>query len=207
MRQRDDKLEKIMALASSPNKNEAMNAMRKAREYIKSKEKDRIEHAYLYEEYDELEERRTNIFYSQAKDPWIQDLGLLVSQRCGCAMYIIRKQNGSRKTIVLFGHPDNVDITEKSLELSIGHLHQHQAVLKKRADYDKNAFNSYAFGYIDGLKKVYLKQDQEGGAAGAISITVPEDANERLRLITQKTTVRPQMKDSEYSRGFIEGNQ
>lgn len=189
-----DKIRKLMALSQSPNENEAMVALNKARELM-------IEYKISQSEVDSHEiknknfvKRKLNTWCTKYNDPWLLDLcGVIARAHC-CDYYITHQYGGKKLYMTIIGFEDDVNVAEMAFYYAMDTVYTSLRYKKKvwRGFYDQYGYttkdyrelqDSYAKGFISGVRANYKKQAEENQEVGLILVT-PKEVSDYMATIT-----------------------
>lgn len=171
-----EKIEKLLALASSPNENEAKAALLKAKELIA---KNKLTEA----DFEDLKEQELKSF--QCTDvAWTTDSGRIWMVRLAnliCNEYLCvsawRTPRGSRThTLVITGMEDDLEICKSVIGYAVGFIEGRIEHLQRkfRMQDPKAVANSYADGFILGLELAFEEQKTEHPEWGLV-VVKPEE--------------------------------
>ncbi len=182
------KITKLLALSKSSNRHEAYAALTKARELMAK---------YKFNEYDFIEEEKKTIIknlhikdisYSKRRDSWMSYFIEVVSKNycCQCINY----KNKNTYTFSFMGEKDDVDICADVFWYALECIRTGiKETKKKYKGYDnkslKIASNSYAYGFIKGLKEAFDKQNQENERGWGLVMVIPREVT---KYISESTT-------------------
>lgn len=165
-----DKVRKLLALAQSDNEAEAKNAMLKAQKLM-------AKNSISFEEVSGKQQEE--VFRATAKHKWNAKfripLSQIIAKNFRCEVFM------EGNSIVFVGHENDVLICRKTFEFaytfvySMGNRAYNTA--KKEGRKTQGVFNSYALGFIYGLKNALEAQ------AKALMIVTPPDVTEKLEEI------------------------
>lgn len=206
-----DRISKILALAESPNENEARAALLKARELM----------AKYKLQPEDLEKKKgskvvrklTGLTCTQMTDSWMLTLSAIIAENYCCRAYSSR--GAGKKTYIMgfVGFEEDVAVVEKIYRYAVDcvrqqasqALTQHFAASGKKARELKNA---YGFGFCRGVKSAFVKQGQEHQEWGLVLVTPPE-VDEAMLEMKRPTPVKADFSSREKrmmeGRGFADG--
>lgn len=213
-----DKIRKLMALGQSPNENEAELAMTKARELM-------MQYKISQGEVDAHEiknkkfvERRMDTWCTKYNDPWLLDLcGVIARAHC-CDYYITHQYGKKTLYMTMIGFEDDVNIAELAFYYAMDcvytALRYKMKVWKKfYADYYYTASDyrelkdSFAKGFISGVRNTYRKQNEENQEMGLVLVT-PKEVQDFMSGITGTIDMGAgrSINRGEWNQGYDEGS-
>lgn len=210
-----DKIRKLVALGQSPNENEAQVAMSKARELM-------IEYKISQGEVDAHEvknkkfvERKVDTWCTKYNDPWLLTLcGVIARAHC-CDYYITHRYGGKKLYMTIIGFEEDVNMSEFVFYYAMDSIY---SILKYKMINWKNQYpwynksdlrvfrDSYAKGFISGVRNAYRKQDEENQEYGLVMVT-PQEVTDYMNNITStmSTDSGRAVNHREWSKGYEEG--
>lgn len=195
-----EKIRKCLALAGSPNENEAKTALLTAR---------RLMAQYKLSEAD-LEKRPSNtavvmkdsnITYSRRRDPWMEILSRLIAEKHCCKFCYVTGYRSQTRQVRFVGFDDDLDMCIRAFEYAAYAIRTNIAAKKPAEPM------SYALGFINGLAEAYANQDEECRETALATIAPPEVVdyfNSHTRPFRQKPNERLYVHDSS---SYLAGHQ
>lgn len=178
MRDIKDKITKLLALADSPNENEAKAALLKARELMalhKLKPED-----IAHPEQSHVIRRTVGITCTKITNPWAVTLSVMVAKHYCCKSYMVHVHKGKKVTIGFIGLEDDFDVCNRIFQYAFTFV---EGQCKKiRAAY-KNAYSpqeirkyakAYGDGFCAGLAEAFKQQQAWHNAEWALALTTPQ---------------------------------
>ena len=172
-----EKIRKLLALAESDNEAEAKNAMLKAQKLM-AKNSISLEQV--------SDEKEDEVFHAMAEHKWNAKfripLSQIIAENFRCEVYMCDNN------IVFFGHKEDCIICRETFEFayrfvySMGNRAYNKA--KKEGRRTEGVFNSYALGFMYGLKNSLEAQ------AKALMIITPPDVTEKFEEAMAGTSTR-----------------
>ena len=159
------KVKKLLALASSPNENEARSALLKARALM-------AEYKLTDADIDEKSKALTHlksrdvIWDPSSEHAWLPRLADLLAEQ-QCCVISWTPDEGGKYAAVISGFPDEAGITRAILEYTAGFVHNK---LKENTV-------SYAFGFIAGLEIAFEIQNAEN-PEWALVLSTPKEVKD-----------------------------
>lgn len=168
-----DKIRKLLALAESPNENEATAAMMKAQELmVKHKLTQREVEDITPEKKQSVVVGRTDIRFRQAK--WKAVIAKIIAENFLCNVVASTGAVSHSSTIVFIGLEDDVDTCAAVYEYAIKFIGKNASRIKK-SYYDagrsaKGVESCYAFGFAKGLQENYARQVANNSEFGLVLV-------------------------------------
>lgn len=192
-----EKIAKLLALAESPNENEAKVALLKARELM-------VQYKLRPEDCSAKKENVVKRVLDDIKcttmtDFWIYKLSDVIAKHYFCKSYCIKPPRSKSLTLVLMGFESDVEIAERILRYAIDCVKVEQRNIyrmKKWQGYGTTdlrlACNAYGDGFVGGLDQEYQRQDAEHQEWGLVMMTPKDvqDAYGKMSMKTSKTHTR-----------------
>lgn len=203
-----EKIEKLLALAGSPNENEAKAALLKAKELMA---KNKLTEA----DFEDLKKQKLKSF--QCTDVvWTTDSGRIwMIQLCEmiCNEYLCvaawRTPRGSRThTLVITGMEDDLEICKSVIGYAVGFIEGRIEYLQRkfRMQDPKTVANSYAEGFILGLELAFEEQKTEHPEWGLVVVKSEEVQSYEDNLGSKSVRTREASFDPlAYARGQQDG--
>lgn len=194
-----EKIRNLLALAESPNEYEARDALLKARRIMA---KHRITEKELgIERGESVIRKMTGITYSMRRDPWVYTLGKVIAENHCCRNFQIREKRKQSAEIGFIGFAEDVSVCMEIFQYAVDCVRSVTKRLRKKSIITADG---YGFGFADGLKAVYQKQQTEEG--WGLVLVVPEDADKQIAAMSTRTVQNPsQISAVSYARGIIDG--
>lgn len=208
-----DRIAKVLALAESPNENEAKAALLKAREMmakykLRPEDLERKENAKVVK-------RLTEFSCTKQTEPWMITLSAIIAENYCCRAYSARAAGKKTFTVGFVGFEDDIAVVEKIYCYAVGCIRQQAslALACYRHVSGKNARewkNAYGFGFCTGVKEAFAKQAQEHQEWGLVLVTPPEVnavMSEMRRATPVKADFASREKQEMLRRGYAEGRE
>lgn len=185
-----DKIAKLLALAESPNENEAKAALLKARELM-------AEHKLRPEEVVKADKVKVirevlDVTCTAMTNPWAASLSAVIAEHYCCRAY--RNRNAGCKTnrIGLVGLEEDFEIAKRIF------LYAYDCVMAsikaniKRDTRDpsgtyREKCNAYGWGFVQGVKAAFEKQDEENREWGLV-LVVPQAVDDSMKDMGKAST-------------------
>lgn len=185
-----DKIAKLLALAESPNENEAKAALLKARELM-------AEHKLRPEEIKKAENVKVvrellNVTCTAMTNPWAVSLSAVIAEHYCCRAYRTRNHGGKTNTIGLVGLEDDFEIAKRIF------LYAYDCVIpacQHQIKRDPNDFpgtyrekcNAYGWGFVRGVNAAFRRQEEEHQEWGLVMV-VPKAVDDSMADMGKKTS-------------------
>lgn len=204
-----DKIEKLLRLSESPNENEAKAALLKARKLM-------MEHKLSEADFKVLEKQEpvkieTGIYFTKKTNYWITQLLTVIAPNYACNNYMNKKYRKKSHQAIIYGFKEDAELCERVFKYAVDCVMSWIKELKKsmrgQTAYIINSYaDSYAQGFIDGLKESYDEQTEENEQEWGLVAVVPPE----VKAVTDDMKpVYPNngtfFASEYYSNGFIDG--
>lgn len=208
-----EKIRRLLALAESPNENEAKAALLKARELMarhKLTEKD-IRDA----EPQKVTRLLTDIICSKRRDPWCINLSAIIGENYCCKALRNHNKGHQTQTIGFIGFEDDVALCAEIYKYAVDCVRSEVKRIKRQyadysSDYIKRQCSSFGFGFIAGLRATFAKQTEEHQQWGLVLVT-PKEVQDAADRIGKPTRFHSRSQDtlyrSEYTNGYKQGQE
>lgn len=208
-----NKIQNLLALAESPNENEAKIALLKARELmVKYKLNERV----LKDFNSKLVENiLTDITFTKRKDPWICELSAVIAENHCCKGYRQHAYRGQTQIVGFIGFENDVEICINVFKYAVNYIRANIKTLKNEykrlpAWYIRQQCDSYGFGFVDGIKAAYEEQDDEHTDDWGLVLVLPKEVQEsatHLKKKVFKASTEDLIDDETYQKGFEDGKE
>jgi len=185
-----DKIEKLLALSSSNNKNEAQAAMMKAQELMAKYE---IKREQLKD--GEQEERPVVNFSSVPfRDEWIHMVSGVIAENFRCRrLSISRGGSGGAFRIRFYGYEEDAEICINIFNYAVQVVRKRFAVLRAiyaeaNREFGKVEKMNYVLGFCHGLEKNFEEQKAQSQSF-ALALITPKAVNDYVDAIPGIETV------------------
>lgn len=182
-----DKIKKLLALATSPNENEAKAALLRAKKLM-------MEHKISETEVQGLDEQELihlqcdNVRWTtDSGEIWITSLADLIADNhlCSCS-WMTRK--GTRTHILyIHGLGTDVELCKSVIEYAVGFVRGRIKIEQRRrtASDPKAVAASYARGFILGMELMYDEQKDEHPEWGLV-VSKPQEVDEYMKSLGER---------------------
>ncbi len=206
----NERISKLLALSESPVEAEAQQAILKAKELMM---KYKLSKNDIKTKCCEVKEIITNITCSKRRDPWIIDLGNVIATNYCCRCFF--KQRKGKQTVIIcfYGFEDDSCICEKIFLYALDCIQSWIKSIRRRTCdiYSANQLrwicDSYADGFISGIKTAYLNQQELHQEWGLVAV-VPVEVQHKAKALTSTDFSGKSQRISEfYNIGFEDGTE
>jgi len=203
-----ERIQKLLALASSPNENEAKAALLKARELMA---RNKLSEA----NFEEAKGQELKKFLCEDVT-WTTDSGriwmvnlckVLCDNYCCSSSWYIPKGTRTHK-LVIVGVGEDAEICKEATGYAVGFVESTIEYLQRkyyRQD-PKSVANSYAEGFILGLEMAFEEQKEDHPEWGLV-VVKPEEVNEYEKALGSKSvkTKKSDFDPLAYMKGKVDG--
>lgn len=206
-----ERINKLLALGTSPNQHEANSAILKAKQLMaehKLSDRDFIKKDEVPIEVD------TGLFYTTRKGKWISDITRIIAENNCCVHYLRTQKCSQSHRVFLYGYEEDVNICNNTLNYAIDCVNSLLKLIvneiKKDPEKNTKAINyaceSFGRGFCDGLQEAYKDQIEENQEWGLVMVIPPEVSKVMEGLKPGKWRRISFDKDMRaYNRGYEEG--
>ena len=208
-----DKIKKLLALAESPNENEARAALLKARQLM-------VEHKLTEVDWGRVEKQtvkkiQTEITCNKRKNPWIVKLSAVIGENYCCQGYRIHKQRKQTQQIGFVGLEDDVEICVIIFSYAVSCvLSELNRIKKETACYDnryiKKLCDSYGYGFTTGVQEAFQRQQKENKQRWGLVLVMPKEVQEAVKDWSKqmfKAKSQEDISNEAYTQGYEQGKQ
>lgn len=167
-----EKIQKLLALAQSPNENEAKAALLKAKELMA---KNKLTDA----DFEDLKEQELKSFQctdvawtTDSGRIWMVDLAKLICDEYLCVAAWSTPRGSRTHALVITGMEDDLEICKSVIGYAVGFIEGRIKYLQRkfRMQDPKTVANSYATGFILGLELAFEEQRTEHPEWGLVVV-------------------------------------
>lgn len=174
-----ERINKLLALGTSPNQHEANSAILKAKQLMaehKLSDRDFIKKDEVPIEVD------TGLFYTTRKGKWISDISGIIAENNCCVHYLRTQKHSQSHKVFLYGFEEDVNICNSTLSYAVDCVNSLLKLIvneiKKDPEKNTNEINyaceSFGRGFCDGLQEAYKDQVEENQEWGLVMVIPPE---------------------------------
>lgn len=201
-----EKIRKLLALGTSPNENEARAALLKAKELM-------AKHKLSEEDFGENKELKHFMcedvsWTSDSGRIWMTELCKMLCDEYCCSSSWSVKKGGRTYTLIITGIGDDVEVCKEAVGYAVGFVESRIKNLQKiyRRQDPKSIANSYATGFINGLKLAFEFQKEEHPEWGLV-VVKSDKVNEYEQSLGSRSvkTKQSSMDLTSYMKGQVDG--
>lgn len=191
-----DKIRKLLALAESPNENEAKTALLMARDLMA---KHKLTEAECRDAAKQaVKDIDTGIDCSKRLNPWLTNLAAAIGEHYCCKAYTSRLYGHQTHRIHFIGLEEDADVCSEIYNYAVGAIMNELKQIRKQlpdasAAAINKAVNSYGGGFVAGLKSLYDEQQQTKEQEWGLVLVTPAAVMDAIKDmgasndITEKT--------------------
>lgn len=184
-----DKIAKLLALAESPNENEAKAALLKARELM-------AEHKLRPEDVKKAKKEKVirkvlDITCTAMTNPWAASLSAVIAEHYCCQAYRYRSAGSKKNKIGLVGLEEDFEIAQRIV------IYAHECVMagikaqfvrdpKDPPGTYREKCNAYGWGFVRGVNKAFREQEEQHQEWGLVMV-VPQAVDDSMADMGKKT--------------------
>lgn len=188
-----DKIRKLLALAESPNENEAKAALLKARQLM-------AEHKLREEDCLELEKLKVKkalvgVTCTKRLNAWMVDLSAVIAQNYCCKAWRSRCNGMQTVEIGFIGLEDDFEICERIYKYAVDCiLSKCKAIRKEGKDvytgkYLSKMCDAYGYGFAIGVHEAFMRQTAENKEWSLVLVT-PKVIQEKFTEMGKPTSFK-----------------
>ena len=181
-----DKIRKLLNLSSSPVEAEAQAALLKARELMMKYKLSEMDIDDKDPKDIEIITINTEVTFTKYTDNWIASLASTIAENHCCQSYFRKKYRAKRRSISFMGAKEDAELVEQIFYYARYCIYS--TIDKLRVEYGAFGYNitdlrpmtdSYAKGFIHGLKEQYDLQNQKNQEWGLVAV-VPQEVKDYI---------------------------
>ena len=185
-----EKIQKLLALADSPNENEAKLALLKARALM-------AQHKICDADLRDMKPKNvvyisSGITCTSMTDPWVANLGATIASHYCCKAVRSRVEGMKTNNICFVGLQDDVDVANNIFKYAYDCVMSRNKQEKRRMSRAgwsttnaRIACNSYGYGFVRGLEQAYKDQETEHQEWGLV-MSVPTVVTDYMKTMNLK---------------------
>lgn len=207
------KIRNLLALAESPNENEARAALLKARELMA---KHKLTEAELGEAKKQaVRDVITDITCSKRRDPWICDLSAVIGEHYCCKATRRHYPGKQTQRVGFIGLEDDLEICEAIFKYAVDCIRTGIKAIKKEFTeyypwYVKQQCDSYGYGFTNGINTALERQNEEKRDEWGLVLVMPKEVQEAAQSLGTKE-FKARAEDTidrrTFAQGYAEGKQ
>lgn len=186
-----EKIQKLLALATSPNENEAMQALLMARKLMAAH---KLTEADCRPVNPVIKRGYSGVVFSMRSSRWIMSLSSVIASRYCCKTYKQQQGKGACTYAVGFcGLEEDFQTCMAAFSYAVRYVEESNPYSR-----DAERRIGYAYGFVDGLRDKYDEQDREAAssetdrAAWGLVMVVPPEVQADYDSFTHKDTRKRQ---------------
>lgn len=179
-----DKIRKLLALAESPNENEAKTALLMARDLMA---KHKLSEAECREAAKQsVKDIDTGVNCSKRLNPWLTDLASVIGEHYCCKAYTSRCYGCQTHRIHFIGLEEDADVCSEIYSFAVGVIMNELKQIRKQLSDAKaaainKAANSYGNGFTAGLLSLYDEQQQQKDQEWGLVLVTPAEVLDAVK--------------------------
>lgn len=206
-----ERIRKLLALAKSPEENEAKAALLKARALM-------AKHKLTEAEFAEVQTRTvkkcvTSATFSMRRCPWINDLALIIGESYCCQAYLQHLKGKRTYTVGFVGLEDDIEICLPIFRYALDCVMSKNKRTRKEwegypARYVNSRCDGYGYGFVSGLRKAFDQQKAEHSTEWGLVLATPKEVTDAIKGFGQidlRSQSSGQIDYREYQTGFADG--
>lgn len=169
-----EKIKKLLALATSPNENEARDALLKAKELM-------AKNKLSEEDFEEKDLTLRHVRCDQVKwttdsgNIWMVELCKVLCENYCCTCGWHTPDRSRTHILVITGIGDDAQICKSVVEYAVGFIASRITILQRKSTGDGKAVSkSYAEGFITGLEEAFAEQKEQHQEWGLVVVKPQE---------------------------------
>lgn len=208
-----DKIAKLLALAESPNENEARVALLKARELM-AQFKLRPEECSKDTNI-KVRKELVDVQVSKTKYHWAIDLSAIIAEHYCCRAWRTHLKGGRMYRIGFVGLEDDFEVCKRIFLYAFDCAKRCADDIFNNADYYNGTYRrslaeAYGKGFVSGLMSAFRRQDVDKGQEWGLVLVVPQVVEDVMATMGKgKVFKRQEIEDKRQrdalARGFIDG--
>lgn len=169
-----EKIKKLLALAESPNEEEAKAALLKARKLMAEH---KLRMSDLQQDNTEVVNQETDITCTTLTNSWAVQLSTIIADRYCCKAFYSRHKKKKTVTIGFIGLRDDFEVCSKIFRYAFEFVEkQCKAIKAEYKDYYSTAvvrklMNAYGDGFCEGLQEAFEEQQKQHQEWGLVLMT------------------------------------
>ena len=203
-----EKIKKLLSLAQSDNENEAKAALLKAQELM-------IKNKISEKDLEDVKKQKvktlsTGLTYSSRKNRYVLKLSEVIAENYCCVKYASKEYGKQTRNLVIAGFEDDVEICMEVLTKAVETIVYNAKKLVYKKGYTskqkKIIMDSYADGFVKGLKEMYDKQRKINEDEWGLVLVIPKDVSDILIGMSKRTLKNKDLTDKDaYEKGTYDG--
>lgn len=203
-----EKIEKLLALATSPNEHEARAALLKAKELMARNKLTEADFEDAKKRELKTSECPDVMWTTDSGRIWMVRLAKLICDEYLCVSAWYTKRGTRTHTLHITGMEDDLQVCEPVIKYAVGFVEGQIKILQRkyRRQDPKAIANSYAEGFIMGLELAFEEQREQHPEWGLVVVKPEETKKYEDGLGSKNVTTRKSNFDPlAYTKGQIDG--
>ncbi len=209
------KINKLLALQSSTNDNEAQTALLMANKLM-MKYKLTFEDLKLYNT--EFVEYRTSVFYHTRLNIWVEDLAEIIATNCCCIFYSSKSVGKQSLCVIFKGYKNDIEFCVRLFNYAYEYLINRLDAFKKECKANnknisakeiRKITDNYGIGFTKGLNEMFIEQGRrekvENGGNWLEVTKVPNVLIKELQNIPEWNACTIEHDEKHYNNGLNDG--
>lgn len=173
-----DKIAKLLALADSPNENEAKVALLKARELM-AKHKLRPEEIKRAEKENVIK-KNIDITCTKMTNTWATTLSSIIAEHYCCKAFRTHRHGDKKVTIGFVGLEDDFEVCVQIYRYAFDCVESRCKAIKSEykgiytAAYIRQITNAYGIGFCSGIRDAFAEQEKEHEQEWGFVLVTPQ---------------------------------
>lgn len=210
-----ERIRKLLALAKSPEENEARAALLKARALMAKHKLTEAEFAEVQTQAARAVKKcATSVTFSMRRSPWTNSLASVIGENYCCQAYFTHSKGKKTYTIDFVGLEDDMEICLTIFQYALDCvLSKNKRIRKEWKGYPARYVNSlcdgYGYGFVSGLRKAFDQQKEEHATEWGLVLTTPKEVTDVTKGFKHRnlySQAAGQIDRGEYQTGYADGS-
>ena len=204
------KIRKLLALAQSPNENEAKAALLRARELM-------AVHKLTEADFAEPDSRKvkkveTEFTFTKRRDTWTAELAYVIAEHYCCTSVVNHVYGKRTYTHVFIGLENDAEVCAEVFSYAMRCIDSHLKAVRRKmknfpASFVRFECDGYGHGFADGLNDAFKRQRGEHQEWGLVMVKPPEVIAAVEGMSEQYFSSRKEPGGASYAEGFKDGGE
>ena len=205
-----EKIRKLLALAQSPNENEAKAALLRARELM-------AKHKLTETDCTEMSKREvknveTEFTFTQLRNPWTMSLANVIARHYCCTSIFYHERGSRTYTHAFVGLENDAEVCAEVFGYATRFVLSRVKDIRRAwkgfpASHVRRECDNYGYGFADGLKDAFERQRGEHQEWGLVMVKPPEVVAATAGMKKATLKIRKDISGASYADGFKEGGE
>ena len=205
-----EKIRKLLALAKSPNENEAKAALLRARELMAKHKLTEADCAEMTKRKVECVE--TEFTFTKRRDQWTADLARAVAEHYCCTSILNHKRGSRTYAHAFIGLESDAEVCAEVFAYATRFVLSRVKDIRRElkgfpASYVRYECDNYGYGFADGLKNEFERQRGEHHEWGLVMVNPPEVVAATSGMEEATFKLHKDVSGASYADGFKEGGE